>query len=293
MKTILVGTCLACFAMVYGTQAASLETLDDLEVSMPGTSDQAADAVYLFGINVNQGGKEWITRHRYNDCRVLKDKLGPEAESLPDAPFPAKLWWPWPTESMLVERRKGLEKWLQQVLEHPNIKESWKEPLQEFLHEEAVVDTYEKDKLLNLAKTANDNVYSGWQKTATKLGEWYERGLAHCENDAKCKAAKDRFENMKKTITSKTEEVKEGMQEAKVLSDKADAARAHLEKLQETTENEEEVKAAEDKLETAEEKALDKLKEMEKLKDDVEELEENAETAMEKSLESTMVNTEL
>jgi hypothetical protein len=146
-----------------GNQAASLETLDGLEVSTHRHCDQSADGVQLFGVSVKQGGQEWLVMQWYSDFFTLMGKLGPEAEN-----------------------------WLQQVFLHASSAESWEGPLQEFFHPEALTAICSIDSLLRFAKTA---LY--------KLGESYEEGLKYCHQNKRCKTAKDRFEKLKQRITEK------------------------------------------------------------------------------------------
>jgi hypothetical protein len=296
MQTTALHISLACAAMALGSQAdkygaASLATLDGLEVAMSGDADRAANGVQLFGISLKQGDKTWIVPHRYNDFKTLKGKLGPDADSLPDAPFPGKFWWPFPSESALVSRREGLEKWLKTVLEHPNSKESWKEPLTEFLDENSEIE--QGKSWSQTAHMANASVFAGWKTTTDNLQKWYEDGLAQCQGDERCKAAKDRFDGFAKTINSKTQELKESISSYMVLSSDADKAKEELEELKASDATGEAVKAAEEKYEEKKQEAMKTAEEIQELEEDVKELDEAAKATMEKPLEEAYKSAEL
>jgi hypothetical protein len=190
---------------------ASLDKLDGLEVSMPRELNQTDGAVHFFGVNVKQGGKEWNVTHRYNAFYILKEKLGAGADALPDAPFPRTLRSPFPSESTLEERRKGLEKWSQKVLLRSNSMDSWKEPLKEFFDEKPLRVRCTKDRLLRFAKTSVD-----------KIGEWYAEGKRHCQEDGRCTAAEARYEKMKLEINERMQRLENSIDELKALAENGD-----------------------------------------------------------------------
>jgi hypothetical protein len=193
----------------------SLKTLDGLEVSMPGDRNESQGGIHLFGVNVKQGCHEWTVMHRYNDFDALKEKLGPRAESLLEAPFPGKFGHF--SESMLEGRRKGLENWLQQVLEqvlmHPKSAASWRRPLQVFLHREhreAGRVSCSKDQLLRFAKATMD-----------KIGEWYEEGKKHCPE--RCQAARAKYERMTQAFSERLQRLEDSIDELKALAEDVDS----------------------------------------------------------------------
>jgi hypothetical protein len=291
MKTSALHICLACLAWAYASQALSLETLDGLEVAMPGDSDQAAEGVHLFGVSVKHGDKTWTARHRYNDFKTLKEKLGPDADSLPDAPFPGKFWWPFPSESRLASRREGLETWLLQVLEHPNCKDSWKEPLGDFLDEDSEIETTQSWS--QKAQKANANVIQGWETTTDKFKKWYKDGLEHCKGDQKCAQAKERFDGMVATTKDKMKELKQMISSQTVLSSDVSKAKEDLDNLKASDAAVEAVDAAEKKYKEKEQEAIRGAEEIQELEEDMNELDEAAKATMENSLESTLTNAEL
>jgi hypothetical protein len=256
---------------------------------MPGSSDEYKAGVQLFGLDVKQGKEAWSVKHRYNDFRVLKDTFGPEADSFPEAPFPGKFMLPWLTDSMKADRRTGLEKWLKQAIQTAQTKDSWKLPLQEFLHSAAEIGKHWKDYHMDIAQTVNEQSYSAWDKTATQLNIWYEQGLAQCEDDAKCKASKEKFASLSLTISAKAQEVKEGMGKYMDLTSVVDSAKAQLEKMKGTSSE----MAAEEALEKAQKEAVLQMQAVVDLKGDVAELSASAQATMENSLKRAVANTEL
>jgi hypothetical protein len=314
----------ACATLLVGAQGSSVQSWDNLKIVMDGSADKEVDAVYLYGITVTSGGEKWTTYHRYNDFAALKKFLGTEADVIAAAPFPGKYFWFWPSAAMKDDRRKGLEKWLQEVaVRAAKVIDSWKEPLNEFLKKDSEIGKYgrdpwmqfvelvkakvevgwatTKDRLMQLASSVDDTAQSSWAATASKLQEWYDNGVAQCEGAESCKALSARLANMKsgvaemaQTMVSKTEELKERIKEALALSKEADQADADLKKVKDSAgNNPEEVKAAEEKLAKAKEEVSKKIEEVEQLKEDVQDLEKSANAAMENSFENTVASLEL
>jgi hypothetical protein len=265
--------------------APSLETADGLEVSMSGERDRRAEEFHLFGIEVKQGGKQWTVMHRYNDFKALKEKLGLEADSLPGAPFPSKFWSPFPSESKLAERRKGLEKWLQQVLQHPKGMDSWKQPLMDFLHQEAIIVTCHKDHIIKFAKTSTD-----------RIEEWYREGLKHCQKNDRCKAAKQRYENMVQGIGGRMDRLRESVDELKALAENIDRTEKDLENLKAADAvvgaPNGAIRAAEEKHEQAMQSFANKFEEVHNLDEDTMKLVEAARASDGEEIGNTMAKTE-
>jgi len=91
--------------------------------------------VNFFAIDVTPddgAAPPWRVMRRYNDFKALADRLGSQAYSFPDAPFPKKHVFGCigPT---LEDRRRGLELWLQRAFEHPSSTGVWIRPLREFV----------------------------------------------------------------------------------------------------------------------------------------------------------------
>lgn len=103
-------------------------------ISMPAEICDDRDGTHFFGINVfPESGCSWRVMRRYNDFSNLHGQLGSTADSLPGAPFPGKSGMFGCTGERLDERRRGLEIWLQRVVEHPSSKCMWTNALREFL----------------------------------------------------------------------------------------------------------------------------------------------------------------
>jgi hypothetical protein len=97
--------------------------------------DQRGD-VNFFAIDITSEdsavASPWRVMRRYNEFKTLADRLGSQAHSFPDAPFPGKHMFGC-TGQTLENRRRGLEVWLQRVFEHPASKGAWIGPLRDFV----------------------------------------------------------------------------------------------------------------------------------------------------------------
>merc|ERR1711941_185030 len=77
----------------------------------------------------NDYGETYKIFRRYNQFLKLKEDLGPAAERLPgNVVFPFREMMP---DS--DERRRALERWLQEIIRSPSRQRQWKEPVNKFL----------------------------------------------------------------------------------------------------------------------------------------------------------------
>jgi hypothetical protein len=80
----------------------------------------------------NDFGETYKIFRRYRQFMKLKEDLGPAAERLPgNVVFPLPDMMP-----DIGERRKALERWLQEIVRSPNRKHQWKGPVDKFLDRE-------------------------------------------------------------------------------------------------------------------------------------------------------------
>jgi hypothetical protein len=77
-------------------------------------------------------GESYKIFRRYKQFRKLQEDLGPAAERLPgNIVFPLPMMMP-----DIDERRKALERWLQEIIISPSRQHHWKEPVDKFLDRE-------------------------------------------------------------------------------------------------------------------------------------------------------------
>jgi hypothetical protein len=134
------------------TQVRVLVTLPSMTISVSAPTDelsQTNDVVQFFTISVKpdgEGGRSscrnpWNVYRRYTQFQDLYTELGSSAQSFPEAaPFPPKLWKAC-IGAKLETRARGLEAWLQRIIEHPNAKGPWEHSLCNFLEVEENSDT--------------------------------------------------------------------------------------------------------------------------------------------------------
>jgi len=101
-------------------------------IRLPPHAMELRGDVNFFAVDITpEGGDEWRVYRRYDDFHALANRLGSEARSFPDAPFPRKHMFG-VKDSKLDGRRRGLEVWLQRAFEHPLSAAMWIGPLRSF-----------------------------------------------------------------------------------------------------------------------------------------------------------------
>jgi len=95
--------------------------------------DMGSDGVRYYGIDLQpEDGIPWRVLRRYNDFCNLCDRLGPQTKSWPEAPFPGKSMFVQLSSKSLVDRRVGLQMWLQRVVQERPVPLAWLRPVYEF-----------------------------------------------------------------------------------------------------------------------------------------------------------------
>lgn len=100
-------------------------------VSVPAGADENRGDVHYFAVDVlpEGGGGPWRVMRRYNDFNAFHDKIG--KPSFPDAPFPGKHLFG--IGLKIDDRRRGLEAWLQRIIQNPSSRGPWAIALNNFL----------------------------------------------------------------------------------------------------------------------------------------------------------------
>jgi len=109
-------------------------------IMIPADSYRNCVNTHFYGIRVKRhGGKGYKIYRRYSQFDGLKKTLGRAAENLAgNTRFPEKGWFGMGPFSQFDqdERRRALERWLQEVMKSPNSNNQWKGYLDEFLDPE-------------------------------------------------------------------------------------------------------------------------------------------------------------
>lgn len=109
---------------------------ESVTISMKSDLFEKRGTIHYFGIEVAPKSSKntsapWKVYHRYSDFRALQELLGPTSD-FNHAPFPGKSLLAMSSED-IEERRKALEVWLSEVVDHIDSKGPWYEELQAFL----------------------------------------------------------------------------------------------------------------------------------------------------------------